>query len=118
MTIRYHPHGYVSAAALARKARKAAARAARDEGGYPKGLIHDAQGGRCYLCDTRFRRGILPPTRDHVTPRARGGQCAANVLVACRPCNLTKGDRAPHPCELIYLAAVNARVEAYLAASG
>jgi 5-methylcytosine-specific restriction endonuclease McrA len=35
-------------------------------------------------------------TFDHVTPRSKGGQTTwENVVAACSPCNLTKGDKLP-----------------------
>lgn len=71
--------------------------------------IAKLQGGRCYLCGGVMR---TEPTREHVTPRARGGRNARNILAAHQACNLRKADRAPYPCELIYLAAVNARLAA------
>jgi 5-methylcytosine-specific restriction endonuclease McrA len=47
-------------------------------------------------------------TLDHVIPRALGGADGGNILLACSKCNNRKGSRAPAPCEMIYLAAVNA----------
>lgn len=71
------------------------------------------QDGRCYLCADPMRASSPQDpdgaTRDHVTPRIRGGRDTENLLAAHRACNERKADRAPHPCELIYLAAVNAR---------
>lgn len=82
------------------------------------------QGGRCYLCDnpmevppsTRPMPGHTIPartrSRDHVIPKARSGHNRRNQLLACHLCNAAKGPRLPHPCELIYLAAVNAQLDA------
>lgn len=69
--------------------------------------IAKLQGGRCYLCGQPMR---TEPTREHVVPKARGGRNARNILAAHQACNLRKADRAPYPCELLYLAAVNARL--------
>ena len=35
-----------------------------------------------------------PLTIDHITPKSRGGKTSwANIIVACKPCNLKKGSR-------------------------
>jgi 5-methylcytosine-specific restriction endonuclease McrA len=40
-------------------------------------------------------------TFDHVTPRSKGGQTTwENVVAACSPCNLRKGDRLPREVEM------------------
>lgn len=45
---------------------------------------------RCQYC------GELADSIDHVLPRSRGGAHEwENVVAACRPCNLRKGDRTP-----------------------
>lgn len=67
------------------------------------------QGGLCYLCGQVMR---AEPTREHVVPKARGGKNARNVLAAHQACNLLKADRAPYPCELLYLDALYARLDA------
>lgn len=66
------------------------------------------QRGFCYLCGHPFYAS-RPPTMEHVTPRAMRGRSHRNVLLAHAPCNNAKADRAPRPCELIYLEAVNLR---------
>jgi 5-methylcytosine-specific restriction endonuclease McrA len=44
----------------------------------------------CQFC------GCLADSIDHVLPRSRGGAHVwENVVAACRPCNLRKGDRTP-----------------------
>jgi 5-methylcytosine-specific restriction endonuclease McrA len=49
-------------------------------------------GNVCQYCGTGTRLTI-----DHVIPRSRGGTSAwDNVVTACAPCNLRKGDRLPH----------------------
>jgi len=41
-------------------------------------------------------------TFDHVIPRSKGGQTTwENVVAACSPCNLRKGDRLPHAAEML-----------------
>ena len=47
-------------------------------------------GWRCVYCGDGSSRLTL----DHVVPRSRGGQSVwENVVTACGPCNLRKGDR-------------------------
>jgi len=49
-------------------------------------------GHRCQYCGSGARL-----TLDHVVPRSRGGASSwENVVTACAPCNLRKGDRLPH----------------------
>ncbi|MGA0121963.1 MAG: HNH endonuclease [Gaiellales bacterium] len=46
----------------------------------------------CQYCGSGVRL-----TLDHVVPRSRGGASSwENVVTACAPCNLRKGDRLPH----------------------
>ncbi len=48
-------------------------------------------GWRCVYCGTSGGRLTL----DHVVPRSRGGESVwDNVVTACSPCNLRKGDRS------------------------
>jgi 5-methylcytosine-specific restriction endonuclease McrA len=73
-------------------------------------------GWRCVYCGTSAGRLTL----DHVVPRSKGGESVwENVVTACAPCNLRKGDRtleqvgmvlhtrprAPQPVLFIKLAA-------------
>jgi 5-methylcytosine-specific restriction endonuclease McrA len=47
-------------------------------------------GWRCVYCGSTASRLTL----DHVLPRSRGGESSwENVVTACSPCNLRKGDR-------------------------
>jgi 5-methylcytosine-specific restriction endonuclease McrA len=40
-------------------------------------------------------------TFDHVIPRSKGGQTTwENVVAACSPCNLAKGDRLPREVDM------------------
>ena len=49
-------------------------------------------GWSCVYCGTAGGRLTL----DHVVPRSRGGDSSwENVVTACAPCNLRKGDRLP-----------------------
>ena len=46
---------------------------------------------RCQYC------GATAESIDHVVPRSKGGEHAwENVVAACRPCNVHKGDRLLH----------------------
>ena len=48
-------------------------------------------GWKCVYCGSAGRL-----TLDHVVPRSRGGDSVwENVVTACGPCNLRKGDRLP-----------------------
>lgn len=48
----------------------------------------------CQYCGNPFAADAL--TFDHVIPRCRGGETSwENVVAACAPCNLAKGDRIP-----------------------
>ncbi|MEU8275697.1 HNH endonuclease signature motif containing protein [Microbispora bryophytorum] len=52
-------------------------------------------GWRCFYCWHRFR-GLSEVTLDHLVPRSQGGPwTAANLVVACAPCNEAKADRPP-----------------------
>jgi 5-methylcytosine-specific restriction endonuclease McrA len=49
---------------------------------------------RCQYCLEKFPASRL--TYDHVFPRSRGGETSwENVVCACRPCNMRKGDKTP-----------------------
>lgn len=69
-------------------------------------MLRHVQGRACYLCT----EPMTAPTLDHVMPIALGGRTFGNVLLAHSVCNQAKADRKPYPCELIYLAAVNAKL--------
>ena len=50
----------------------------------------------CQYCGTREDL-----TFDHLVPRSKGGQTTwENVVAACSPCNLRKGDRLPSETEM------------------
>jgi len=53
-------------------------------------VLFARDGWRCVYCGTSGGRLTL----DHVVPRSRGGDSVwENVVTACAPCNLRKGDR-------------------------
>lgn len=61
-------------------------------------LMDVLQGGRCFLCGEPVGGKA---TFDHLIPQAYGGANEpANVVLAHRRCNQTKGDRLPTPDEL------------------
>ena len=56
--------------------------------------VYARDGGKCQYC------GLTTPrheaTYDHVVPRARGGRTTwENIVIACVPCNQTKGGKTP-----------------------
>ena len=54
---------------------------------------YDAQGGRCYWCGVDVGDKYHA---DHIIPLARGGgNSAANIVIACPPCNMRKGTKLP-----------------------
>lgn len=53
----------------------------------------------CQYCGRGFPTHEL--TFDHVVPRSRGGRTTwSNVVTACSPCNLLKGNRLPHQVKM------------------
>ncbi|OGR87852.1 MAG: hypothetical protein A3J74_06240 [Elusimicrobia bacterium RIFCSPHIGHO2_02_FULL_57_9] len=56
--------------------------------------IYRHYGNRCCYCGKRFLSSEL--NLEHVVPRSRGGTTDwKNIVTACIPCNLRKGDRLP-----------------------
>ncbi len=56
--------------------------------------IYQHYGYRCCYCGKRFPTSEL--NLDHVIPRSRGGGTDwSNIVTACIPCNLKKGNRTP-----------------------
>lgn len=54
-------------------------------------------GCNCPYCGVGMGRKEYRPTRDHMTPRSRGGTLeAGNKVIVCQPCNLAKGDLTIH----------------------
>tara|TARA_Y100000766_G_scaffold258732_1_gene247152 strand:- start:24 stop:593 length:570 start_codon:yes stop_codon:yes gene_type:complete len=53
----------------------------------------------CQYCGGRFSASDL--TFDHVVPRSKGGRTNwTNVVAACSPCNLRKGNKLPGQCSI------------------
>lgn len=56
--------------------------------------IYEHYGHRCCYCAKRLPASEL--NLDHVVPRSRGGTTDwSNIVTACIPCNLRKGNRLP-----------------------
>ena len=56
--------------------------------------IYEHYGYKCTYCGFKFATSEL--NLEHVIPRSRGGKTDwANVVTACIPCNLKKGNRLP-----------------------
>ncbi len=56
--------------------------------------IYVRDGNRCQYCGKRFSTSEL--SLDHVIPLSRGGPSTwENVVCACLPCNVRKGNRSP-----------------------
>jgi len=56
----------------------------------------------CQFCGEALPTHEL--TFDHLVPRSRGGRTTwENVVTACSPCNLMKGDRLPHEARMFPL---------------
>lgn len=78
-----------------------------DKKGVLIGHLLPLQASRCYLCAKRFSTALVP-TLDHVWPKSMGYGLKRNALLACKPCNVGKGDREPDRYERKRLARVNA----------
>jgi 5-methylcytosine-specific restriction endonuclease McrA len=60
-------------------------------------VLFARDGFRCVYCGSHGGRLTL----DHVVPRSRGGDSTwENVVTACAPCNLLKGDRLPEEARM------------------
>jgi hypothetical protein len=56
-------------------------------------LAVERDGARCVWCGRAFAP-LVPPTRDHLVPRAKGGPSwLENEVPACRRCNAERGHR-------------------------
>nr|WP_233492458.1 HNH endonuclease [Blastococcus sp. TF02A-30] len=55
----------------------------------------DRDGATCIWCGRAFGP-LVPPTREHVVPRVKGGPSwLENEVAACRRCNSERGHRGP-----------------------
>ena len=56
-------------------------------------LAVERDGARCVWCGRAFGP-LVPPTRDHLVPRVKGGPSwLENEVAACRRCNAERGHR-------------------------
>ncbi len=61
--------------------------------------IYEHYGYRCAYCGHKFSTSDL--NLEHVIPKSRGGKTDwANVVTACIPCNLRKGNRLPNEANM------------------
>ena len=57
--------------------------------------ILERDGFRCAYCGASAREDGVRLHIDHVVPISRGGEdVAGNVLICCKPCNLSKGSQS------------------------
>lgn len=88
-------------------------------------LLHRVQGGVCAVCGEPMR-GPLPHladwygcTIDRVVCGFLGGEYRlGNVVGVHRRCNARKGHRPPNGCDLVWMLAVNARLDVHPKALG
>lgn len=75
--------------------------------------LYSLYNGHCAYCGKHIGKDVM--TADHIIPKSKGGGNAdANLLPACKPCNLLKGDKTleefrkvffkahPHPEKRFY----------------
>jgi hypothetical protein len=70
--------------------------------------IRSRDGDHCRYCgitvNWKDRKSPTGGTYDHVVPISKGGdESLANIVVACRGCNMSKGPRTPEEANLILL---------------
>lgn len=71
----------------------------RNEGKFTRRNIYEHYGYRCAYCGVKFATSDL--NLEHIIPRSRGGRTDwANVVTACIPCNLRKGNRLPEEANM------------------
>lgn len=59
------------------------------------GVIVERDGDGCVWCSRPFDDQV-PPTREHVIPRVKGGpSCLENEVAACARCNRERGHASP-----------------------
>ena len=69
-------------------------RSPRHEVKFSRHNIYMRDGNRCQYCGRRFSTSDL--SLDHVVPLSRGGPSNwENIVCACLPCNVKKGNRLP-----------------------
>jgi len=89
----------VKAAKFRRRARKAAVPSNFTSDDWLE--ILDKQDYKCKYCGKDFS-DELPPEIDHVYPLSKGGShTTSNIVAACKPCNVSKGNKLPEQLYLI-----------------
>ena len=73
-----------------------------------KELLSEVQNGKCSICGGTLPYRAYKATIEHTYPKSKGGQdMPGNMTLAHFECNNLKADRAPYPCEVLFLMAVN-----------
>src|ERR1700674_1208280 len=71
----------------------------RQEVKFSRGNIYLRDGNRCQYCGRKFSSSEL--SLDHVVPISRGGKSTwENVVCACLPCNVRKGNKLPSESDM------------------
>lgn len=71
----------------------------RQEVKFSRGNIYLRDSNRCQYCGRKFTSAEL--SLDHVTPISRGGKSTwENVVCACLPCNVKKGNKLLSECHM------------------
>jgi len=71
----------------------------RQEVRFSRHNIFERDKNRCQYCGRKFGKTDL--TIDHVIPRSKGGKDTwQNMVLACVPCNIRKGNRTPHEADM------------------
>jgi len=66
---------------------------------FTKENIFIRDGFRCAYCNNVFPKNML--TLDHVIPSSKGGHRNwENIVTACMPCNINKGNRTPEQAKM------------------
>ncbi|MFC8866370.1 HNH endonuclease [Streptomyces sp. NPDC057148] len=75
-----------------------------DKGRRKRIRIARQQGNRCFYCRTRFKDAATEGTFDHYLPYTLWPRNVIfNLVVACKPCNVRKGDTLPLGLLLVLL---------------
>jgi 5-methylcytosine-specific restriction endonuclease McrA len=71
----------------------------RQEVRFSRRNIFERDGHLCQYCGSKFSKQDL--TLDHVVPQSRGGgNTWENLVLACVPCNVRKGNRTPEEAHM------------------
>lgn len=109
--IREHPAGFIHTPTLRIAipdviALKTFDKVPRQEVPFTRRNIYYHYGNKCCYCARKLPSSEL--NLDHVIPRSRGGTTDwTNIVTACIPCNLRKGNRLPHEAGMRLLVPVS-----------